>query len=106
MPLYNKSAEGINYDNVLSGLPGENVQDAIDNLASGDFGPKINQVSRKITVLMDSKLKISDDFGQMRINAPKTASDVQGMIINKSITVNSDASLSINSTAQVQVLGV
>lgn len=106
MPLYNDNAEGISYDNTTSGLTGTNVQTAIDELASENTVPRVNTIVRKITILASAALTIFDDFGHMRIVAPESSSAVQGMLINKSVLINSDASMSITSTATVQILGV
>ena len=99
-------AGSVPYDNESSGIPGTNVQEAIDNLASGDIGPHINQTVRKISVLADGIFQINNDFGQMRILSPSSASDVNGMQIQKLVRINSDASMSIDSTSQVKILGV
>lgn len=105
MPLYNDNAEGISYDNTTSNLQATNVQTAIDEVVSEITIPRVNTVVRKITILADSAMTIYNNFGHMRIISPESSSAVQGMLINKHILINSDASMQIESTAAVQILG-
>lgn len=108
MKLFDASqvASTVPYDNEVSELEATNVQDALDEVVKEMSIPRVNTVVRKITILADSALKIFDDFGHMRIISPESNSAVQGMLINKNILINSDASMSIESTAAVQILGV
>lgn len=105
MPLYNDNAEGISYNNTVSNLQATNVQDAIDEINSEISVPRVNTVVRKITISTLASLSIAANFGHMRILAPESPTSVQGMLINKNILINSDASMSIESTATVQILG-
>lgn len=105
MPFYNNNAEGISYDNTASNLQATNVQQAIDELDSNMSIPRVNTIVKMIRIMTDSFLSIANDFGHMRIISPTTPGSVQGMLINRAVLIKSDASMSIESTATVQILG-
>jgi len=106
MKLFEASpvAGSVPYDNTESGIPGTNVQDAIDDVYSA-INTKIAypNVIKNAQVVMDASLTIQNNTG-LRVTRPNGSTEMVRFI--GSSTIQSNGSLTISSNGQMRVIGV
>lgn len=102
MPLYNRNADGIYYDNTNSNLTAENVQQAIDEIVTIE-APVYPTVIKNAQLVMDSALTINNSTG-FRVNQPNGIIEMVRFIGHS--TIENTGSLTITSNGSMRVVGV